>query len=75
MNYTSPLEDDVFPRFLRHGDRRSIGQFESGLQGKKLAAPSSAASWSLRRLVLSTVSVNAILWAATIFVIWWASSH
>ncbi len=74
MDYRSPLEDEIFPRFLRRWDRRSIGQFESRLQGKKLTPSSGEVNWSLRRLVLSTVSVTTVLWAATIFVIWWVSS-
>ncbi len=36
MEYRSSLGDQTFPRLLRRWDGRSIGQFESRLQGKKL---------------------------------------
>ena len=74
MDYRSPLEDDAFPRILRRSDRRSIGQFESRLHGKNLVPSAGDGNWSPRRFVLSTVSVNTVLWAGTIFVIWWATS-
>jgi hypothetical protein len=74
MDHGSPPEDDVFPRFRRCWDRRLIGRFESSLQNKNPTSSSGEVTWSLRRLVLSTVSVNAVLWAATIFVVWWAVS-
>jgi hypothetical protein len=59
MIFRSPPEDTVFPWLARRRDQ---------------STPSNGARWSPRRLVLSTVSVNAVLWAATIFVVWWASS-
>ncbi len=74
MDYRSPLEDDAFPRILRRSDRRSIGQFESRPHGKNLVPSAGDGNWSPRRFVLSTVSVNTVLWAGTIFVIWWATS-
>jgi hypothetical protein len=73
MDFRSPPEDSVFPRVVRCRDRRSAGRLKSHLRDKKLSASSDTPGWSLRRLVLSTFSVNAVLWAATIFVVWWAA--
>jgi hypothetical protein len=74
MEYRSSLGDQTFPRLLRRWDGRSIGQFESRLQGKKLTLPGGGGNWSVRRLASSTVSVNAVLWMLTIYVLWWATS-
>jgi len=74
MAYRLPLEDGVFPKFLCRSDRRSIGQSESRPHGKNFARSAGDGNWPPRRFVLSTISVNIVLWAGTIFVIWWASS-
>ena len=47
MEYRSSLEDQTFPRLLHRGDDRSIGQFESRLQGRKLGG---GGNWPLRCL-------------------------
>lgn len=64
--------DRAAPRFLRRWDDRSIGKCEFRLTGEKLARRAGERSWSVRRLILSTVSVNTVLWLLTAFVIWWA---
>jgi hypothetical protein len=74
MIFRSPPEDTVFPWLARRRDRGLAGQHNPRLGRQKQSTPSNGARWSPRRLVLSTVSVNAVLWAATIFVVWWASS-
>ncbi len=74
MEYRSSLGDQTFPRFLRRWDDRSIGQFKSRLQGKKLTPPGGGGNWSVRRLISSTIWVNAVLWMLTAFVLWWATS-
>ncbi len=70
MEYRSSLGDQTFPRLLRRWDDRSIGQFESRLQGRKLGG---GENWPLRWLALSTVSVNTVLWVLTAFLLWWVS--
>jgi hypothetical protein len=74
MIFRSPPEDSVFPRLARSRDRGSAGPHIPRLGSEKQSTTSDGVRWSPRRLVLSTVSVNAVLWAATIFVVWWASS-
>jgi hypothetical protein len=74
MIFRSPPEDTVFPWLARRRDRGSAGQHNPRLGSQKQSTPCDGVRWSPRRLVLSTVSVNAVLWAATIFVVWWASS-
>ncbi len=70
MEYRWSLGDQTFPRLLRRWDDRSIGQFESRLQGRKLQTFGGEGNWPLQRLILSTVSVNTVLWALITFVHW-----
>jgi hypothetical protein len=67
MEYRSSLGDQTFPRLLHRWDDRSIGQFESRLQGRKRGG---GENWSLRWLALSTVSVNTVLWVLIAFLLW-----
>ena len=67
MEYRSSLGDQTFPRLLHRWDDRSIGQFESRLQGRKRGG---GGNWSLRWLALSTVSVNTVLWVLIAFLLW-----
>ncbi|HEX9770893.1 MAG TPA: hypothetical protein VGA50_17105 [Kiloniellales bacterium] len=72
MDHRSPPRRDALSRFLGRWDGRAIGHRGSRRQGAKLAASAAEGNWSLRRLVVSTVSVNAVLWVLTAIVLWWA---
>ena len=75
MIFRSPPEDTVFPRLVRRRGHGPAGRRDTRPHDTKRSPSSEGMRWSPRRLVLSTVSVNAILWAATIFVVWWAFSQ
>lgn len=70
MIYRSPPEDRVFPGPVRGPGPAEPHAFQS--RAKDRNPRGGDVRWSLRRMVLSTVSVNALIWAAAIFVFWWA---
>lgn len=67
-----PAGGQALARLQRRADGLSLGQSGTRARGAKLGTSAREANWSLRRLVVSTVSVNAVLWVLTAFVLWWA---
>lgn len=74
MEFRSSPEDPVFARTVRECEPSSPARRESRLQDEPASPSADSAQWTPRRLILSTVSVNTVLWGATIFVVWWAAT-
>jgi hypothetical protein len=72
MDRSWPPGSQALARLLRRGDGRTLGQGAARPQGAKFGTSAAEANWSLRRLVVSTVSVNAVLWVLTALALWWA---
>jgi hypothetical protein len=75
MDHQWPAAEHALPRFPRSWDGRATGQRASGPGRRRLNRPTGLANWSLRRLIWSTVSVNAAFWAALAVILWWILRH
>lgn len=70
----SPPRRVASPGSPSRWDDRAIGHRESRQKNARFATSTAEKTWSLRRAVVSTVSVNTVLWILTAFVFWWAYS-